>query len=214
MVEKLTNKQTIYLLLICLIGTKFQRLPSFLSDIAGKGFWVALLIYMIIDGFFLLLTLRILRLGNGATLYNIIENTIGKVFAKIIFVILGIYFFALTILPYEAIHEVFSDIIFDSLPWKYFALFLLIAMGAMVISGLRNIGRICQFFFYMILIGVVGLFLLGLSTSDLTAILPISDVSSMIFDGILNLQCGLETLQFYMYSWDTLKSEKMKHMEG
>ena len=181
MVKDITKKQAVYLLLICLIGTKFQRLPSFLSDVAGKGFWIVVFIYLLIDGLFLLLSLKIINLGNGTSLYNMIEKTTGKVFAKTIFVLFGIYFFMLSILPYESVHEVFADIIFDSLPWKFFALFLLIAMGVIAVSGLRNIGRLCQLLFYVILFGVVGLFSLGLFTSDISAVLPLSDI---VYDSI------------------------------
>jgi len=185
MVKSITKKQTIYLLLICLIGTKFQRLPSFLVDISGKDFWMVLFIYLLIDGLFLSITCKIINLGNGATLYELLEKTIGKIFTKILFVVLSIYFLMLAILPYESVHEVFADIIFDSLPWRYFAIFVLITIACIAISGLRNIGRICQCFFYVIAIGIVGLFILGATTSDLSAILPITDVMlSSVWEGI------------------------------
>ena len=185
MIKSISKKQAIYLLLICLVGTKFQRLPSFLADVSGKGFWLVFCLYLLIDGLFLLLALKIIDLGDGATLYEMLEKTTGKIFSKIIFVLFGVYFFIITILPYESVHEVFADIIFDSLPWKFFAIFMLIAMGTIAVSGLRNIGRMCQMFFYLILVGILGLFLLGASTSDVTAILPIYDVSiSSIFTGV------------------------------
>ena len=56
---------------------------------------------------------------------KVIEKSIGKIFAKIIFSILAVYFFILAVLPYESVQEVFADVIFDSLPWKFFALFLI-----------------------------------------------------------------------------------------
>ena len=185
MAKEITKKQAMCLLLICLIGTKFQRLPSFLADIAGKGFWVVMFIYLLIDGIFLMISLKIIDLGCGATLGEVLEKTAGKIFSKIVFVMLGVYFFILAILPYESVHEVFADIIFDSLPWKYFALFLLIAMGVVAVSGLRNIGRTCQMFFGVIAIGVVGLLILGVSTTDLTEILPITEtVLGSVAEGV------------------------------
>jgi len=182
--KTITKKQAMYLLLTCLVGTKFQRLPSFLADIAGKSFWVVLCLYILIDGIFLILSLKIINLGSGKRLYEVLENKTGKIFAKIIFVMLGVYFIMLAVLPYESVHEVFADIIFDSLPWKFFALFLLIAMGVIAVSGLKNIGRTCQLFFFLIMIGIFGLFALGVSTTDLTSILPITEtIPSTILEG-------------------------------
>jgi len=215
MVKDITKKQAVYLLLICLIGTKFQRLPSFLSDVAGKGFWLVVFIYLLIDGLFLILTLKIINLGNGTTLYNMIEKTVGKVFTKIIFVILGIYFFMLSILPYESVHEVFADIIFDSLPWKFFALFLLIAMGVIAVSGLRNIGRLCQLLFYVILTGVVGLFVLGLFTSDITAVLPLSDViTKSVFEGVHKSSLWFGNFTILFIFMGHIKDEENKKWGG
>ena len=180
-----TKNQAMYMLLICLIGTKFQRLPSFLADVSGKSFWVVLMIYLLIDGLFLMIALKIINLGNGATLYELLEKSAGKVVAKVIFVVLGIYFFILAILPYESVHEVFADIIFDSLPWKYFAFFLLVSMGVIAVSGLKSIGRMCQMFFFVVMIGVVGLLILGASTSDFSRILPITEtVVDSVFQGV------------------------------
>ncbi len=184
MTKCITKNQAMFLLLICLIGTKFQRLPSFLSDVAGKGFWVVVLLYLVIDGFFLLLSLKIINMSNGLTLPELLEKTIGKFMTKVILALLGIYFFVTAILPYESVHEVFADIIFDSLPWKYFAFFLLVSMGAIAVSGLTNIGRMCQMFFPVIAFGVVGLFLLGATTTDLSQILPVTEtVVSSVFEG-------------------------------
>ena len=177
MTNMITKKQAMYILLICMVGTKFQRLPSFLADLSGRSFWIVLLIYLLIDGFFLVLTLKIMDLAKGATLYEMIEKTFGKIVAKIVLMVFGVYFFMLAILPYESVHEVFSDIIFDSLPWKYFALFLLIAMAVIAVSGLKNIGRVSELFFILISIGIVGLLLLGVSTTDLSKILPLSDAN-------------------------------------
>lgn len=215
MVKDITKKQALYLLLICLIGTKFQRLPSFLSDVAGKGFWVVVFIYLLIDGIFLLLTLKIINLGNGATLFTVIEKTTGKVIAKIIFAILGIYFFMLSILPYESVHEVFADIIFDSLPWKFFALFLMIAMGAIAVSGLRNIGRLCQLLFYVIITGIVGLFLLGFFTSDLSHVLPLSDIiPKSIFEGVYKSSLWFGNFTILYVFMGHIKDEENKKWGG
>ena len=183
--KDITKKQAMYLLLICLIGTKFQRLPSFLSDIAGKSFWVVLFIYMLIDGFFLLMTLKVIDLGGGASLYEVLEKTAGKVLSKVIFFVLGVYFLVLAILPYESVHEVFADIIFDSLPWKYFAFFLLASMAVIAVSGLRNIGRLCQMMFFISAIGIVGLCALGVADADYSALLPVTEtVVQSVFDGV------------------------------
>lgn len=215
MEKGITKKQAVYLLLICLIGTKFQRLPSFLADISGKSFWVVMFIYLLIDGLFLMLSLKIIDLGNGATLYEVMEKTVGKVFAKVIFIMLGVYFFLLTILPYESVHEVFADVIFDSLPWRFFALFVLITMAVIAVSGLRNIGRMCQLFFYLILLGIMGLFLLGIFTTDMTAILPITEtVASSVFEGVYksSLWFGNFTILFILMG--RIKAQENKKWGG
>lgn len=213
--NSITKKQTMYILLICLIGTKFQRLPSFLSDVAGRNFWIVLCIYILIDGLFLLMTLKIINLANGASLYDMLCSVIGKVLTKIILGLFGIYFLMLAILPYESVHEVFSDIIFDSLPWKYFALFLLIAMGVIAVSGMRNIGRVCQLFFFIIAIGVIGLLSLGLSTTDLTAILPLTDVEvEGVVEGVFKTSMWFGNFTLLYVFMGHIKAQEDKKWNG
>ena len=181
---QITKRQATIMFLICLIGTKFQRLPSFLASTAGRDLWVVVFLYLLIDGLFLFFTLKIIEFSRGLTLKELLEKIFGNVFARIVLFFAGAYFLLCSVLPYEAIQEVFTEVIFDRMPWYAFALFMLVTMGALACSGLKTIGRMCQVYFFIIIFGVVGLLLLGLSKTDLSAIMPIikTDING-VFEG-------------------------------
>ena len=181
---QITKKQAAALFIICLIGTKFQRLPSFLASNAGRDLWIIILLYLLVDGLFLCFTLKIVEFSKGLTLEEFLKKMIGNFGAKIVLFLIGTYYLICTILPYEAIQEVFTEVIFDRMPWYAFAIFMLITMGALACSGLKTIGRMCQLYFLIIIVGVFGLLFLGLSKTDFSGVMPIVKTNVVgLFEG-------------------------------
>lgn len=171
----ITRRQAIFLFIICTISSKLQALPTLLAYDAGKGLWFILLFGALIDAIFLTFTIIINKICPNLTMFDLLCKTFGKFTAKIINFAVIIYFLFTAIMPYDAVRNVFANNLFDSLPWHIFSIFLIFAVGYLVFSGLKTIGRSAELYFTIIVSSVVLLILFGIFTANWKNILPILD---------------------------------------
>ncbi len=172
---KITRRQAIFLFIICTISSKLQTLPCMLAYENQKGLWFVLLFGAIIDIFFIFLTILINKICPNLTMFELLSKIFGKFFAKIINIALILYFIFTAIMPYEAVRNVFANNLFDTLPWPIFSIFLIFAVGYLVFSGLKTIGRSAELYFVIILTSITILIMLGVFTANWKNILPIFD---------------------------------------
>ena len=178
---ELTKKQTIFLLCICLAANKVQRLPSLISTNIARHGWLAFLVMGVLDILFLILTLCFNKKAKNRTTYEICENAGGKVYAKIMFIILAVYFLLNSLLPYEAVHDLFANILFDKLSWNVYGIALALTVFFIASRCLKNIGRLAELLFYIIAISFLILLILGAVTTNYWHILPITEINVSSF---------------------------------
>lgn len=174
---ELTKRQALFLIVICLMANKVQRLPSLISSSVGRHGWLVFLLMGIVDVIFLLLVLLFNKKTGSDTTYQTCQRTGGKWFAKVIYVLLGVYFLAKALLPYEAVHDIFANILFDYLSWESYSLVLALTIFFIANRRLRNIGRLGEIFFYIIAISFIVLLVLGAATTNYHRILPVKDIN-------------------------------------
>ena len=174
---ELNKKQAIVLVILCTLSNKVQRLPSLLATNLGRHGWLVFLIMGGIDLLFLIIALWFNYLAKNKTTYEICKNAGGSFFAKAIFVLFAIYFFVESLLPFEAVHDLFANILFDHLSWSVYSLILVATVLFLASRGLRNIGRTSEIFFYIIVLSFIVLIGLGTNTTNLNRILPFADVN-------------------------------------
>lgn len=180
--KDLTRFQAVCLLTICFVANKTQRLPSLISANVGRHGWIVNLVLGGIELLMLCLFLFASKFSGGRTCYKLCENAGGKWFAKFIVFFFAIYFMLNALLPYEAVHEVFSNVLFDHLSWEFYSLFIVFAIAFFASKGLVTIGRIGELFFVLILSSLLLLIILGGFTTSFVRILPIFDIDwSKIF---------------------------------
>ena len=92
---ELTKKQAIFLVVICLMANKVQRLPSLISSSIGRHGWLAFLVMGVLDIIFLMVMLRFNKKANNRPTYQICEKAGGKVYAKFIFFLIFLSAFSL-----------------------------------------------------------------------------------------------------------------------
>lgn len=179
---ELTKKQAIFIILICLTANKVQRLPSLISSNIGRHGWLAFLVMGALDILFLILTLKFNSKAKNKTTYQICEEAGGKLYAKLVFILLTLYFLAKSLLPYEAVHDLFANILFDQLSWEIYGIILALSVFFISSRGLKNLGRLGELYFYIIAVSFLILLILGSSTTNYYHVLPICeiDISSFI----------------------------------
>lgn len=175
---ELTGRQATFLVIICSLATKMQRLPCLIASDLGRFGYLYFLFLGLIDLLFIFIALWIGKLAGGRTLYEVLEERVSKTVAKIISFILFVYFFAQIILPYEALHDVFANILFDDLPWTSFSLILVAAVVYLGSRGLKTIGRIGDLYFGVITLSLIGLIAISGGTSALAKILPFAELQA------------------------------------
>ncbi len=172
----LTKRQTLFLVVICLLASKVQRLPSLISTDLGRHGYFVFLIMGMIDFVMLLLCLGFNKLAGKTTTYELTQKTGGAFYSKLIFLLFAIYFLFNSILPYEAVHDLFGNILFDHLSWPLYSVVLGLTIFFIASKGLKNMGRLAEVFFYIIVLSFLMLLILGASTSNLRLTLPVCDI--------------------------------------
>ena len=120
------KRQAILLILICAISTKIQRLPSMISLGVGRDAWLIVLALGLIDTIFLAFALWFFNRHNSTHLaFDVVKNSMGNFMGRVVCFALFLYFGLKSILPSEAIHDLFANVLFDTLDFKFFGLILL-----------------------------------------------------------------------------------------
>lgn len=174
---ELTKRQAIFLTLICLLASKVQRLPSLVSVSMGRHGFLVFLVMGGIDIVMLLVCLLFNKLAGRQTTYGVLKKTGGQWLAKTIYLGLAVYYFFNAILPYEAVHDLFGNILFDELSWGLYSLVLVFAVLFIASRGLKNLGRLSEIFFMLIVLSFATLLVFGASTTDFHRSLPLTDIS-------------------------------------
>jgi len=175
--KSMTKRQALFLLIICFLANKTQRLPSLISANVGRHGWIVFLIMGALEVLLLSLTLLVNKYANGRTVYGVARRAGGDIFAKIIMIVLGLYFLVNAILPYESVHDVFSNVLFDYLPWELYSFIIIFAIGFLTCFGLTTMGRMSEIYLWLIGGSFILLLMLGASTTSFENVLPIYDVN-------------------------------------
>lgn len=169
----LSKKQVAVFLLICMLSTKIQRLPSYISYFTKQDGWLAFLLFMLIDIVFVVLSCKIVMWCGDKTLYQALKQSLGTVFAKIIMLLFAVFFFFKCNLSFKASHEFFGNVLFDRLSWEFFSLLLVLVVIFMVQKGLLTIARTNEIFYRFIMFGFLAALTLGAFTTNYEHVLPI-----------------------------------------
>lgn len=176
MKKQLTIWQCTMLVAVCIIATKFQRFPALLAKDYESNGWVFLLCMLVFDLFFVWLVVSTLKKLKDKTLFELLEEKLGKVVKIIICIILAVYFFFKAVITYRGTHEFFANMLFDKLSWFYFSILFALLLIVMVGGGLNDIGRSAELYSYIIGFGLITSIALGVIKTDLWNIMPIMDM--------------------------------------
>lgn len=175
----INRHQAIILIMICVLATKLQRLPSIISYSVGRDGWIVFIILGLLDLLYLSVSLWFFNRHNESTnLFEVLEKSVGKFFARLLILFLSVYFFIMAILPFAAIHDLFANILFDELNYTYFGLIFLFVVMFMALKGIQTLGRQGEIYVGIIGFGIIGVLLLSIPVTQIDRILPILDISA------------------------------------
>lgn len=182
---KISGRQFSIITFFMLVAFKVLSLPGLLYQMAEQSGYLSVLIGMIIDVLMVWVAYRILKKSGNKNLYEFMQQYIGKIGAKIILIGLLIVPILHTALKAKGLEWFLIENLYTEFRWYQFALPMAMIMAYMAYKGLRNIGRVCEIFAWLIIIGVLVIVLKSLGVIDPTFFLPfLSKGVAPVFKGI------------------------------
>ena len=173
--KKASWHQLCTLVFLCIMTLNFISLPSQVYKAAKQDSWLVILINMLLEIFVIFAIVHTLKKSGQKNLYQYLKSIYGGVVARI-FMILIFCSLALTLMRTTSEMDAFMsmNIYETNFNWVYFALPMLAVVGYIASKGVRNVGRISEIFYILLVVGVI-----------IVVVGPIKQVDFMYFSPIL-----------------------------
>lgn len=169
----MTSRQFYIILAIFIVSLKVQKLPSLMYLTLENNSYLLFFAYFLIDFIAIFLAFFVLSILKKHNFLLHDKNGVIRFFVKFGLITISLYFFLQGTLFYEAIQDLFSHVLFDNLPWTLFSLLLIFAVFYLASTGIVNIARNFELYFYIILFSYIVLAILGGMKADFSNILPV-----------------------------------------
>ena len=192
---------------------KIFTAPSVLSSFASNDLWISTLIILAVD-FIGLLAIIYAYSHTKSDLFTLIENTLGKFWARAVFILYFIFFFLKAIVPLNEQKDYVELTLYTLMPSKfYFLPFFAVALY-LCCKRLRVLGRAADVLWAFSVLGLIVLISLSIPNADYSALLPIgANGFNSIFKAsysALNWFCDLPYLMFFIGNFRLKKGDGIK----
>lgn len=170
--RQLKTRQVCFFLIAFLPITKFFSLPSIIARQASEDLWISTLLCLLLD-FITLIPIVIACKNANKNFFELLEDNLGKLGAKLVAVLYLIYFFVKTILPINEQKDYIEFTLYTLKPTVIYFLPLFLLAFYICFKKLRVYGRLADILWMVTLNGFITLIALSIPNADFTAILPI-----------------------------------------
>ena len=171
--KQLTSRQAGILIFISVIALKAVILPAIIYFMAGAGGYITVFFSLVFDFALLIIYLWVMKKSPNKTFPQIMEESFGKIFTKIVCVIVFLYFMLKTFLILKSVFNFFTKAVYDDMDWVFYILttsfFLFFALN----KSLRTYGRTGEVTFWIIFASINIILLITSFTMDMTTLLPL-----------------------------------------
>ncbi len=172
MTKQLNTRQICLFFIAFLPISKLFTLPSVLATFANEDMWISAILNSLLDLGTLIALIFVCKRAN-TNFYGMLEHVFGKIGAKVIVGLYFVYFMLKAILPINEQKDYVEFTLYTLLPTTfYFFPFFIVALYCCT-KKLRVIGRVADIMWIVTLTGVSLLFVLSISNTNFTAILPV-----------------------------------------
>lgn len=178
---KINYRQLSIMLFMSFISLKFLVLPSVLYKHSSNMSWLVVLMLMILDGIYAMMTIDLMKKNQDKNINEFMKNTIGPVLTKVFLAILALKFLLQVANIVKGLEFFVVENFYNNFSWILYVLPLMALTGFMIYKGLRNIARVQEMFYLSIVIGCVYIAFKSLSDVDPLVYLP------MFKDGVMPL---------------------------
>lgn len=165
----------LYLLMIA--GGKFLAFPSILAKEVGHDSWLVLCFSFLWDAICLTFLLWAIKINQAYKLDmgEILNKSITKVFAKIIFAIFFVIFMSRVIILISSCYKTFSVTFDVKTNWIFYIIPILAVSLLPVILGFNSVARTGQIVIAMVMLAVIALVVSAFKQTKFTDLLPVGE---------------------------------------
>lgn len=209
----ITTKQLIFVIVGCILGgLGILMLPREISATCRQDAWISVIVGSLIPLLSLFLIEKLGSIWPSLTVIEISRMLLGKVLGSLLSIVVIAYFLYLSAVVLRGMTEVTSTFMLPQTPRFIIAGLFSVAIWYSAQRGLKVLGRLNEFLFYVFSLGL--LFLLPpLSDADLTNLMPVFAVNpGDILKGVAQTTfafAGIEIL-LVVYPMVTKKEEIIK----
>lgn len=169
---KINYRQVSLLVMMSFISVKLMALPSLLSHDADNMGWIVPAVMMLVDFVYALLLLDLMKKNETQSFYEFAKQTLGVVVAKIVLAILACYYAIVLAIIGKGLELFIIQNLYEEMFWFLFGVPLMAVVGFMVYKGVRNIARVCEFFWIPVVVACVYIAVKAFQGVDITSFLP------------------------------------------
>ena len=191
---------------ILIMGSKLLILPSLLFWQVKNGA-IFLIVFMFIFEFVMMyFFLKIKQKFHPLSFYQILEISIGKFFAKLIYSLIIIFLFFKFMYTFFESYNFLKELVFEDAEIFLFILCVLPVVSALAYMGLKSYARTVQIFFWFIIFGLI----VSTSISYLvdTSSFPVIDFNLNFIPKSFNVIFWFGDFLFLLLFFDKIKPER------
>jgi len=170
--KKINFRQVSIIIFYLLVSLKFLALPSLVYQDASADSWLVFLIMAVIDIGLIWVSIYLIRSANEKNLYEFLKNRIGVIFTKIVLVLFFLVFVLDILDGITGIYRLLVEDFYTDIKWYNYIVPLLCLISFMSYKGIRNIGRVCEIFVWVVIVALVFVILKSLAEFDFFFFLP------------------------------------------
>lgn len=155
--------------------SKMLVYPTTLVYRSRNDLVLSALVNCLFEGLAIALVLLLAK-KTRSSLFELLENTFGKIAARIVYSVFALFFFATALLPLMEQKNFVLQVLYENVPSLIsFAPFFLVCFYACV-KGFKSIGRLADIAMPVFALSFIVLILLALPHTDFTSLLPVRGV--------------------------------------
>lgn len=169
---KINSRQLSVIIFFLMISSKFLALPSLIYEECKTDSWAVFVLMILFDIALLATVLVFLCYAKEDSFYDFLKNRFGTFFTKLICFMFFAIFVVDLITGITGVQRMLVENFYDEFDWYVYLIPLLSVIAYMTYKGIRNIGRLCELFVFLIVAGVLFVAIKGMASFDPTFFLP------------------------------------------
>ncbi len=201
--EKISVRQICFILFAYNAATKMLLFPTFAAEAAGNALIFPILFDLAVQTA-VVWSVAYLSSRTDKTLFALLEDNLGKVAARVIYALLGLWFLLSAVVPVNEQQLLVHDAFYDTMPslWIFMPFFVFAVYAG--VKSLTNVGRCADLCFPIFLFCTLSFMVMAVEGADFTALLP-------VLKGPFNKVAGLGVSSLYRFSESTFLLIFMGH---